>query len=151
MYWTFKFNKGRLKAIRHTIRPSISYNYTPDFARRYEARVQRIADSLDIETYTPFDNNVGIYGAPNSGLSNSIGISINNVVEAKMAPKDPDSDEEDKKITILNNLNFSTAYNIAADSLGWSNLNVNAGTRLFNDKMALNFNASLDPYQINEE
>ena len=151
IYGTFKFNKGRLKAIRHTVRPSISYNYTPDFARRYEEQVQQSADPLDFETYTPFDNNVGIYGAPNSGLSNSIGITVNNVVEAKMAPKDPDSDEEDKKITILNNLNFSTAYNIAADSLGWSNVNVNAGTRFFNDKMAVNFNASLDPYQINDE
>ena len=149
IYGSFQFNKGRLKAIRHTIRPSISYNYTPDFAKKYQEKVQQSEDPFDLLTYTPFDNNVGIYGAPNSGLSNSIGISLNNVVEAKVANKDPDSDEEDKKITILNNLNFSTAYNIAADSLKWSNVNISAGTRLFNDKMALNLNASLDPYQVN--
>ena len=150
IYGSFQFNKGRLKAIRHTIRPSISYNYTPDFAKKYQEKVQQSEDPFDLLTYTPFDNNVGIYGAPNSGLSNSIGISLNNVVEAKVANKDPDSDEEDKKITILNNLNFSTAYNIAADSLKWSNVNISAGTRLFNDKMALNLNASLDPYQVND-
>jgi len=150
IYGNFQFNKGRLKAIRHTIRPSISYNYTPDFAKKYQEKVQQSEDPFDLLTYTPFDNNVGIYGAPNSGLSNSIGISLNNVVEAKVANKDPDSDEEDKKITILNNLNFSTAYNIAADSLKWSNVNISAGTRLFNDKMALNLNASLDPYQVND-
>ncbi len=149
IYGSFQFNKGRLKAIRHTIRPSISYNYTPDFAKKYQEKVQQSEDPFDLLTYTPFDNNVGIYGAPNSGLSNSIGISLNNVLEAKVANKDPDSDEEDKKITILNNLNFSTAYNIAADSLKWSNVNISAGTRLFNDKMALNLNASLDPYQVN--
>ena len=150
IYGSFQFNKGRLKAIRHTIRPSISYNYTPDFAKKYQEKVQQSEDPFDLLTYTPFDNNVGIYGAPNSGLSNSIGISLNNVVEAKVANKDPDNDEEDKKITILNNLNFSTAYNIAADSLKWSNVNISAGTRLFNDKMALNLNASLDPYQVND-
>ena len=150
IYGTFKFKKGRLKAIRHTIRPSISYNYTPDFARKYEEQVQQSSDPLDLLTYTPFDDNIGLYGAPNSGLSNSLSISVNNVLEAKMAPKDPNSDEEDKKITILNNLNFSTAYNIAADSLRWSNVRVSAGTRFFNDKMALNLNASLNPYQVND-
>jgi lipopolysaccharide assembly outer membrane protein LptD (OstA) len=150
IYGNFQFKKGRLKAIRHTIRPSISYNYTPDFADKYNQQVQQSADPLDLVTYSPFAD-VGIYGVPNAGLSNSIGISVNNVLEAKMAPKDPDSDEEDKKITILNNLNFSSAYNIAADSLRWSNVNVSAGTRLFNDKMALNLNASLDPYQVNDQ
>ena len=75
---------------------------------------------------------------------------MNNVVEGKLAPEDPDSDEEDKKITILNNLNFSSSYNIAADSLRWTPVNATLGTRIFKDKLALNLNATLDPYQINE-
>ncbi|WP_198938390.1 putative LPS assembly protein LptD [Tenacibaculum holothuriorum] len=149
IYGTFNFKKGRLKAIRHTIRPSISYGYRPDFAQQHLRTVQSSSIPIAFETYTPFDN--GIYGGPSSGLSNSIGISVNNVLEAKVAPKDPDSDEEDKKITILNNLNFSTSYNIAADSLRWSPVSVSAGTRLFKDKLALNANASLDPYQVNSE
>ncbi|WOC39829.1 putative LPS assembly protein LptD [Polaribacter sp. HL-MS24] len=150
-YGTFKFKKGRLKAIRHTVRPSISYNYTPDFADKYNQQVQQSEDPLDLGVYSPFDNNVGLYGKPNAGLSNAIGITLNNVVEAKVAPKDPESDEEDKKISILNNLNFSSSYNIAADSLRWSNVSMSAGTRLFNDKMAVNFNASLNPYQLNDD
>jgi hypothetical protein len=72
-------------------------------------------------------------------------------LEAKVAPKDPDSEEEDKKITILNNLNFSTSYNFAADSLRWSPVSASAGTRLFSDKLALNVNATLDPYRINSK
>ena len=91
-----------------------------------------------------------MYGSPSSGLSNSIGISVNNVVEAKVAPKDPESEEEDKKVTILNNLNFSTSYNMAADSLRWAPLSTTAGTRLFKDKLALNVNASFDFYQTND-
>ena len=36
IYGTFEFKKGRLKALRHTIRPSVSFNYRPDFAdQRY--------------------------------------------------------------------------------------------------------------------
>jgi hypothetical protein len=148
IYGTFNFKKGRLKAIRHTIRPTISYSYRPDFKDNYIKEVQQSALSTDLQQYTIFDQ--GIYGAPSTGLSNSIGISLNNVLEAKVAPKDSDSDEEDEKIMILNNLNFNSSYNIAADSLRWSNVSFSAGTRLFKDKLALNFNGSLDPYQVNE-
>ena len=148
IYGTFNFKKGRLKAIRHTLRPTISYSYRPDFKDKFIREVQQSTDPTDFLEYTVFDQ--GIYGAPSSGLSNSIGISINNVLEAKVAPKDPDSDEEDEKVMLLNNLNFSSSYNIAADSLRWSNVSFNAGTRLFKDKLALNFNGSLDPYQVVE-
>jgi hypothetical protein len=148
IYGTFNFNKGRLKAIRHTIRPTISYSYRPDFKDNYIKEVQQSALATDLQQYTIFDQ--GIYGAPSSGLSNSIGLSLNNVLEAKMAPKDPESDEEDEKIMLLNNLNFNSSYNIAADSLRWSNVRFSAGTRLLKDKLALNFNGTLDPYQVNE-
>jgi hypothetical protein len=148
IYGTFNFNKGRLKAIRHTIRPTISYSYRPDFKDNYIKEVQQSELATDLQQYTIFDQ--GIYGAPSSGLSNSIGLSLNNVLEAKIAPKDPESDEEDEKIMLLNNLNFNSSYNIAADSLRWSNVRFSAGTRLLKDKLALNFNGTLDPYQVNE-
>ena len=150
IYGTFNFKKGRLKAIRHTIRPSVSFSYRPDFAEKYNETVQSNLEGTAFETYSPFDNGTSIYGKPGTGLSNSIGITLNNVIEGKLAPEDPDSDEEDRKITILNNLNFSSSYNIAADSLRWSPVNASAGTRLLKDKLAVNLNASLDPYQVNE-
>ena len=139
--------KGKIKSIRHTIRPSISYGYRPDFADQYNLQVQNSADPLDLLTYSPFEN--GIYGQPGSGLSNSIGISVNNVLEAKIASRDS-TEVEDKKITLLNNLNFSTNYNIAADSLKWSPVSVNGGTTLLKDKLTVNFGAILDPYQIDD-
>lgn len=147
IYGTFNFKKGRLKAIRHTFRPTISYSYRPDFKNKYIKEVQQSALSTDLLQYTVFDQ--GIYGSPSSGISNSIGITLNNVLEAKVAPKDPESDGEDEKIMLLNNLNFNTSYNIAADSLRWSTVSFNAGTRLLKDKLAINLSGSLDPYQIN--
>lgn len=148
IYGTFNFKKGRLKAIRHTFRPTISYSYRPDFGTKFIKQVQQSADPMDLANYTIFDQS--LYRAPSTGISNSIGISLNNVLEAKVAPKDPDSDEEDEKVMLLNNLNFNTSYNIAADSLRWSNVTFNAGTRLFKDKLALNIGGSLDPYQVVE-
>lgn len=148
VYGTFNFKKGRLKTIRHTFRPSISYGYRPDFANGYNQTVQADATGTNFETYSPFDE--GIYGTPGAGLSNSVGISLNNVLEAKVVPKDPESDEEDKKVFLLNNLNFSTAYNITLDSLRWSPVSFSAGTRILKDKMTINLSGSMDPYQVND-
>lgn len=145
VYGNFSLNKGKIK-LRHTIRPSVSYGYRPNFADKYNQQVQQSADETDILTYSPFEN--GMYGRPGSGLSNAIGISVNNVLEAKVTSKDS-TELEPKKITLLNNLNFSTSYNIAADSLRWSPVTMNAGTRFFKDKLSLNFGASFDPYQVN--
>lgn len=144
IYGTFNIKKGRLKAIRHTIRPSVSYSYRPDFSF-YDEEIMN-PETQEVEIYSPYKN--GIYGVPGRGISNSIGLSVNNTLEAKVMSKDS-TQTESKKIKIFNNLNFSTSYNMAADTLKWAPVSMNAGTQIFNNKMRVNFNASLDPYAIN--
>ncbi|MDX1829092.1 MAG: putative LPS assembly protein LptD [Lutibacter sp.] len=145
IYGMFKFKKGRLQAIRHVMRPSISYGYKPDFSNYYES-VQQSADPNDILEYSPFAN--GLYGSPSKSLSNSLNFSLNNTLEAKVMPKDS-TDAKPEKITLINNLNLSASYNMAADSLKWSPVRMTAGTDFFNKKLNLNINATLDPYAIN--
>ena len=145
IYGMFNFKKGRLQAIRHTMRPSISFNYRPDFSFYYD-EVQQSEDPDDFREYSRYDG--GIYGAPSRGLSSSIGFTLNNVLEAKVMPKDSTSTEA-KKITLLNNLNFSTSYNMAADSLKWSPVRMSASTSFFENKLSLNLSGTLDPYAIN--
>jgi lipopolysaccharide assembly outer membrane protein LptD (OstA) len=144
IYGMYKFKGKNLKAIRHTIRPSVSFTYKPDFSFFYD-EVQQNEDPTDLLEYSSYS--LGPYGNPSRGLSNSIGISIANTLEAKV--RDKDDAEKDKKIKLLNNLNLSTSYNIAADSLRWSPVSMNAGTQLFKNKLSLNMGASLDPYAIN--
>lgn len=144
-YGMFKFKKGNLKAIRHTIRPSISYSYRPDFSFYYN-EVQENADATSFETYSQFDN--GIYGAPSTGVSNSLGFSLANTLEGKIANKE-DPEGEDTKINILNSLNLSTNYNFTADRFKLSPLNLTAGTTIFK-KVNLNFGTSFDPYALDE-
>jgi hypothetical protein len=146
IYGLYKFKGKKLKAIRHTIRPSISFNYRPDFGFYYED-VQRSDDPEDLLNYSPYA--LGIYGSPSRGLSNTIGITIANAVEAKIAPREEDTDGKDRKIKLLNNLNIRTSYNIAADSLRWAPVNLTAGTQLLKNKLSVNMGATLDPYAIN--
>ncbi|NNC69199.1 MAG: LPS-assembly protein LptD [Flavobacteriaceae bacterium] len=145
IYGTFNFKKGRLKAIRHTLRPSISYSYRPDFSNFYD-EVQRSNDPDDTQEFTRFEG--GVFGQPSRGLSSSIGIRLNNVFEAKVMPKDS-TETEAKKITLLNSLNFSTNYNMAADSLKWSPVSASANTSFFKKKLNVTMNARLDPYALN--
>ena len=145
IYGMFNFKKGRLQTIRHVMRPSISFNYKPDFSFYYD-EVQQSNDPEDLKEFSRFEG--GIFGAPSRGLSSSIGLSLNNTFEAKMMSKDS-TETEAKKINILNTLNFRTSYNIAADSLRWSPVSVTAGTQLFDNKLNLNASASLDPYALN--
>ncbi|WP_291801609.1 putative LPS assembly protein LptD [Lutibacter sp.] len=147
VYGMLNFKKGRLQAIRHVMRPSISYGYRPDFSSYYE-EVQQSEDENDILEYSPFSN--GIYGSPSKGLSNSLSFSLNNTFEAKVMSKDS-TEVEPKKVTLINNLNFSSSYNMAADSLKWSPVRMTAGTDFFDKKLKLNINATLDPYAITAE
>jgi len=145
IYGMFNFKKGRLQAIRHVMRPSVSFNYRPDFSFYFD-EVQQSDDPDDLREFSRFEG--GIFGQPSRGLSSSIGIGLNNTFEAKVMPKDS-TETEAKKINILNNLNFRTNFNIAADSLQWSPVSVTAGTAILNNKLNLNANASLDPYALN--
>lgn len=154
IYGLFDFEKEgkdpKIQAIRHVIRPSISYNINPAFDQYYDSFEVVDADGTttdDIrrEEYTRFQGS--IFGAPNRNFSSSLGISVGNNFEAKVRDKDSTATEP-KKVILLNNLNFATSYDFAADSLQWSPLRVSGGTTILNDKMSINFGATLDPYAL---
>ena len=146
IYGTFDFGKDKkIQAIRHTVRPGISYNYSPAFEQYYD---DYPIDAMGTtkRQYTRFEN--GLYGAPGNVYASSIGFNLANSFEAKIREKDS-TKTEPRKLMLLNALNFSTAYNLAADSLRWREVNMNAGTTLLDGKLNLNLIARLDPYALN--
>ncbi len=150
IYGMYNFSeKSKIRAIRHVMRPSISYGISPSFDKYYDSYEVISADGLttsDVE-YSRFEGS--IFGLPNKNYASSIALSLNNNVEAKVV--DTENEENDlKKVVIFNNLNFSTSYNIAADSLRLTPIRMNGGTQLFKNKMNINFGATLDPYALDE-
>ncbi len=147
IYGTFNISKDkRIQAIRHVMRPNVSYSYTPSFEKYYDT--YSADGSGRMETYTRFEK--GIFGAPGRQNSNILSFSLNNTFEAKVRDKDS-TKVESKKIMLLNNFNLSTGYNISADSLRWTPLRVSGGTNLLKDKMNVNFGMTLNPYAINSK
>lgn len=148
IYGTFNFGENKkIKSIRHVMRPSVSYGYTPSFEKYYDTYSADASGTMN-KQYTRFEN--GIFGAPGLSNSNTLGFDLSNTFEAKVTDKDS-TKVEPKKIMLLNNLNLSTSYNLEADgvtSLAFSPVRVSGGTTLFDNKMNVNFGATLDPYAI---
>ncbi len=148
IYGTFNFGETKkIKSIRHVMRPSVSYGYTPSFEKYYDTYASDASGTMT-KDYSRFEN--GIFGAPGKSNSNTLGFDLSNTFEAKVTDKDSTKTEA-KKIMLLNNLNLSTSYDINADgitSLKWSPVRVSGGTQIFNNKMNVNFGTTLDPYAI---
>ena len=77
-------------------------------------------------------------------------MSLSNNFEAKIIDRDT-TKKELKKIKLLNNLNLTTSYNIAADSLNMAPIRMSSGLSLLKDKMSINFGATFDPYTLNSQ
>lgn len=144
IYGMKQFKKGKIQAIRHVMRPSLSFNYSPDFSanENYFRDVVTNRDG-DTQLYSLFQG--GLFGGPPSSSGGSIGFNLGNNLEMKVKS---DSDTTGlKKVKIFESLNLNTSYNLKADSLNLSPINITGNTRLF-DKYSVNVNARFDPYAV---
>ncbi|NBS19718.1 MAG: LPS-assembly protein LptD, partial [Flavobacteriia bacterium] len=146
IYGTVNFKEDKkIRSIRHTVRPSITFSSAPSFDQYFDEYI--VDADGNTREYTPFEG--GLFGTPSRGISKSMGISVSNNFEAKIV--DPDSTKTElKKIQLIRNLNFSTNYNFLADQFKWSPVRVSTGFDLFNKKMAINIGATMDMYALNE-
>jgi hypothetical protein len=143
LYATYFF-KGKLEAIRHTMAPNISYNYTPDFSTREYGFFQYVPTDSAGTKYQNKSIFPSYAGSPRQGLSNSINFSLNNIIEMKLKPK-YDTVKTSRKITLLDDISISNGYNFAADSMKLGNFSLGARTNILK-QISINFTATLDPY-----
>ena len=151
-YGMFVSKKGNsyISAVRHVLSPSVSSSFTPDMSKinrvHYYDTVYKIVenDTLVHKTYNWYQEE--LYSPPSgSRESGSVRIALNNNFEMKVRPKN-DTTGQQKKITLLDNLNFSTVYNPFADSMNWSNVNMITGTSLFNNALNIRLSGLFSPY-----
>jgi hypothetical protein len=163
----------KIQAVRHKVTPSLSYNYTPDaysrgnFFPQNAPAFQRgsvVLDSLrdpygrlvtpeTADQYT-FNSYNGFPYAP--GLTtrqSSVSFQLQNSVEMKVRDdKDTTGTNPFRKVSLIDGLNFSTAYNFAAreGEQALSPLFVNFYTQIAK-KLSVNGNASFTAYQRNSQ
>lgn len=147
LYGMFTFKKGFIKAVRHVINPSISFNYTPDFSEPSLGFYDFYTDKEDKRVYYSKTEN-GVFGSPPQGASGVISFSLGNNLEMKVPDKN-DTVEGMRKIVLLEAFNISSGYDLARDSVNWQPLRLTARTTLFK-KLLINFSAAYTPYVLNE-
>ncbi len=147
IYGTVNFNEDKkIRSIRHTIRPSISFSSAPSFDQYYDEYI--IDADGNTRDYTRFEG--GLYGSPSRGISKSMGISVSNNFEAKIV--DPDTTKTElKKVQLIKNLNLSTNYNMVSEEFKWSPVRVTSGIDLFDRKISINLGATMDMYALNNQ
>ncbi len=145
IYGMFQFKYGPLKALRHVISPSVSFNYRPDFGSEHLGYWQSYTDTTGyVHRYSIFEQS--LYGGPADGRSGQIAFSVGNNLEAKVKPL-RDTTGELKKVVLIESLSLSMSYDLARDSLNWSDLNISGHTVLFKN-VRLNYSGSFSPYVI---
>lgn len=136
----------KIKMIRHVLSPSVSFSAAPDFGSpfwgyygSYDYTDQQ--GQRQTKQYSYYANS--LYGTPGQGKSGIISFSLANNLEMKVK-SDNDSTGE-RKISLIENLSLSQSYNLAADSLRWSNINSSILLRL-TKSLNLNLSAVWDVY-----
>lgn len=144
-----------VKAFRHIVTPAVSFSWRPDFSQAqwgYYENIYNKNDSL-IGTYSRFNGSIGtwsgIYGSPPSGKSGMINFNLSNSLEMKVRNR-KDTITGGKVVKLIDRFSVRTGYNMAVDSLNWSDIGISAGTqiaKLLNVDMSMTFS----PYDFNRE
>ncbi len=153
IYGTLRLKTGRLEALRHTIAPSISLSYTPDYSdptygyyqdvrinNRKFINSQGVEQVGDIRRISTFDPKMMSYG----GASGSISFGLQNTLEAKLKTKSDTATKQNEKVTLIDNFGINGSYNLLAKEYPLSNLNFNANSRV--REFDINVGGSFDPY-----
>ncbi|GGE27020.1 putative LPS assembly protein LptD [Psychroflexus planctonicus] len=151
VYGMFPFgDDSKINAIRHVMRPSISYNVNPAFDQFYDqfTRPGLGATEDQLVEYSRFEGT--LFGAPGNRFSSSMNFSLTNDFEAKVRNNDSTAEGDDrfKKMKLLNNFGLSSSYNFAADSLKFSPVALRGNIPIVADKFNVNVIAALDPYAL---
>ena len=151
LYGAVTFKKdAKIQAIRHVIRPSISYSYKPKFDQFYDSYEipadEDLGREAEIVEYTRFSESS--FSTPSNNETSTLNFSFSNNIEAKITSKDT-TQLEAKKITILNNLSFSSGYNFKADSLKLNAISFSGSIPVV-EKLTLAFSGGLDPYALDD-
>lgn len=139
VYGMFNFRRGNIKAIRHTLTPSLTYSYRPDFDPRVYGF---FGNDGSLASFSPYEG--GIYGGPPAGESQLLTFSLVNNLEAKVLNRN-DTTSRFKKVPIFENITASASYNLSADSLQLSPISV-AGRTKITQYANINFQANFDAY-----
>lgn len=151
-------SSSKISAIRHVMTPNFNLSYKPDFSdprKGYynELRYQDGSPVLDPSypgrnrRYSIFERT--LYTGPSQGEQALLSFGLDNTVEAKVRSDKDTTGTGFRKIPIIQGLNFSGSYNFLAPAFKLSTISF-SGRSQFTDKLGINYNGILNPYQVGD-
>ena len=137
-YGIFPVGAGPYQGVRHTVRPTLSFTYQPDFSGDFwgYTRTYRDRDGDPVE--------YGIVNGVRRGLRQEVSFSLSNVFETKRVERDSTGAQKDETLKLFN-VDLSSSYNFAADSFQLAPISLRARTRILGE-VDVNFSSTFDPY-----
>lgn len=137
------FKKGWLRGVRHVIKPTIGFTYSPQSPDNYYQHVPVSVYYPDsTRAFSVFDNL--LYSVrPVNIKQASITYSLTNLLEAKLFSR---ADSTEKRVKLFDNINVSGNYNMAADTNKFSPVNISGTTRLFKGITTISLGATYSFY-----
>jgi lipopolysaccharide assembly outer membrane protein LptD (OstA) len=142
-YGTFPLRIGPLDGFRHVVRPSLSFQYRPDYSEGIFDYFESYTDSTGTEIEYPIVS--GISARETRNLS----FRVSNVFQSRIARTDSTGEVQRRALQLLT-LDVASNYDLAADSLRLAPFTVNARTRVAN-LLNLNLSARYSPYAVNAQ
>jgi len=145
IYGMFASKYGPVTAVRHVMKPSLSFSIRPDFSSPEWGYYKYFTNEYgESERYSLYDG--FIYGTAPAGRSGAVSFRLNNNLEMKVKSK-KDTITGQKKVVLIENFSISTGYDIARDSLNMNKLSLSGRTTLFKN-VQLTYSSSFDPYAL---
>ena len=144
IFGMYQIKKGPVVAIRHMLKPSVSFTFTPDFGAAgwgYYRHIENDTNKIH-QKYSIFEK--GVYGGPAGQKSGLVAFAISNNLEMKVRNK-KDTVTGTRKIVLIEDLTLRETYDLTKDTLKWSKLQVSGYTTLFKS-LRVQYSSTWDPY-----
>ncbi len=151
MYGTFFIRGKRIEAIRHTLAPSISFSYVPDFTDPRFGLFQTLPAVGSLANLPEHRRTLsrfrGLGGSAGTGTAESafITFGIVNQLEMKVRTRGDSAGQDFKKIPIFDNISVQGSYNVLAPDYQLSPIAVSANTQIAKN-ISFNLSSTFDPY-----
>jgi hypothetical protein len=121
---------GNFEGLRHTVRPNLSFSYSPDFSDEQWGFYREVqTDTLGTtRRYSIFQDE--IFGGPAAGEQQTMSFGITNILETKRVRRDSTGEVNSTNLRLIDNLSMNSSYNFAADSLNFGRLNVSMSSQV---------------------
>jgi LPS-assembly protein len=146
IFGTFQnFGKNsRVLGIRHTIRPTISFSYSPDLSKSYYTTPVQYTKEGNFQSINQFNGNV--YSAFTPGAFGGINFGIDNNIEMKVKSKTDTTAGANEKVKLIDGFGLNGSYNYLADSFKLSPIYFYLRSTLFK-QINISASTTLNPYQ----